>query len=114
MKTLLLLLFCIHPTLAVFSMDPDPDILPCLPNKTFNLVDASHLKLLFDPKVQRVYLDGYVKLIKDFSGKMEFNFTTRVKKHRSIKWENSMFKFYTSDVCNFINDPLGQPIVYMA
>lgn len=115
MKVLWLLVSIAIPvTLAVWSIDMDSDVIPCMPNKTFNLIDATHAKFSFDPKVQKVFIDGNLTYVRELSGIIAFNFSSLHKAHRSIEWKKGDFNFYNTDMCHLFENPLGQPIIYMA
>lgn len=74
-------------------------------------MDLSNLKFLTDFKAGMVYFNGTLKFLQDVRGNVALNLTSE-RFHRG-KWIPGEFKFFTEDYCKFINNPLGQPIVYV-
>lgn len=110
--TFIFVLIYIHSVFGIFSFDADPDFLPCLPGEKFDYIDWSNVKLSFDPSEQKVYLNGFWTQLKEFGGEIAFNFTS--EQFYRGKWTEGIFKFFTYDFCKYINNPMGQPIIYMA
>lgn len=95
----------------VINLDMEPDITCCMPDGKWGIHDWSNLKLVTDFKAETVYFNGTLKFLKDVNGLYAVNFTT--EHFQFGKWEPGDFKFYTGDYCKFMNDPLGQPVVYL-
>uniref|UniRef100_A0A336LL89 CSON010983 protein n=1 Tax=Culicoides sonorensis TaxID=179676 RepID=A0A336LL89_CULSO len=113
--------FCIEIFLCVFlkinavhstwMLDVEPDIKPCMPDNQFNLIDVSNFKLIDKSDGKKVYVNGTLKFLQEASGIISINFTTEHLKNGI--WMPGDFHYYRADACAYINDPMGQPLIYM-
>lgn len=108
---LFLLQLTISSTFGIITIEVEDKWNSCMPDYEFHLLDMDNLTFISNRDEGMVYYNGTMKVLMDIQGKIALNFTAERLRHG--RWESSEFKFYTPDFCSFINNPVGQPMIYM-
>uniref|UniRef100_A0A336M3C5 CSON008979 protein n=1 Tax=Culicoides sonorensis TaxID=179676 RepID=A0A336M3C5_CULSO len=105
-----LFLFTSQPVFGLWSVDVEPDIKSCMPDKKFHLIDVTKLKFVPNTKDQIIRLNGTLKFIHDIDGKIA-HYTTS-KRFKNGAWVDGEIKSTHPDFCGLISNPIAQPLVF--